>query len=63
MNFFSRIIDYVKSTRLEAKNVSWPTRYETARFTALVIAVSVAVAVFLFLLDLVFIYLLENFIL
>ncbi|MBI5787009.1 MAG: preprotein translocase subunit SecE [Candidatus Niyogibacteria bacterium] len=63
MNFFSRIVDYLKSTRLEAKNVNWPTRRETMRFTALVIAVSLAVAVFLFLLDLFFIYLLETFIL
>lgn len=63
MGIFARIIDYLKSTKLEAKNVSWPTRRDTTRFTLLVIGISVAVALYLFLLDFVFISILEKFIL
>lgn len=63
MGIFTRIIDYLKSTKLEAKNVSWPTRRDTARFTLLVIGISIAVAVYLFLLDFIFISILEKFIL
>ena len=63
MGFFQRLIDYLKSTKLEVKNVNWPTRRETIRFTLLVISVSAAVAAYLGFLDFIFINILERFIL
>ena len=63
MDFFGRLMDYLKSTKLEVKNVNWPTKRETIRFTLLVIAVSAAVALYLGFLDFIFINLLERFVL
>lgn len=59
MKYLIRLIDYLKSTRLEAKNVNWPTRKETLRFTLLVIGISLFVAAYLGFLDFIFINLLE----
>lgn len=47
-------IDYVKSSIAELKKVTWPTRDQTIRYSALVISVSVAVAAFFASLDLGF---------
>lgn len=63
MDFFQRFLDYIKSTKLEVKNVTWPTKAETLRFTLLVLAVSALIAVYLGLLDFFFINILERFIL
>ncbi|MEK7567019.1 MAG: preprotein translocase subunit SecE [Patescibacteria group bacterium] len=63
MDFFTRLTDYLKSTKLEIKNVNWPTRSETIRFTLLVVCVSAAIALYLGFLDFIFINLLERFIL
>ncbi|MCH7882965.1 preprotein translocase subunit SecE [Patescibacteria group bacterium] len=63
MKYLRRLIDYLKSTRLEAKNVNWPTRKETLRFTLLVIGISLAVAAYLGFLDFIFINLLERLVL
>ena len=63
MGYFQWIADYLKSARLEAKNVNWPTRRETVRFTIAVIAISLAVAFYLGALDLVFVRIIEWFIL
>ncbi len=63
MAFFQRLADYLKSTKLEVKNVNWPTRRETIRFTLLVLAVSAAIAAYLGFLDFIFIKILEKFIL
>ncbi|OGZ30570.1 MAG: preprotein translocase subunit SecE [Candidatus Niyogibacteria bacterium RIFCSPLOWO2_02_FULL_45_13] len=63
MDFFQKLADYLKLTKLEVKNVNWPTRRETVRFTLLVIAVSAGVAAYLGLLDFIFINLLERFVL
>ncbi|MEK7599201.1 MAG: preprotein translocase subunit SecE [Patescibacteria group bacterium] len=63
MDFLRKISDYIKSARLETKNVNWPTRRETVRFTFLVIGISVAVAVYLGFLDFIFVNLLERFVL
>lgn len=49
-----RVTDYVKETRAELNHVNWPTRQQTARFTALVIVVSVITAAILGLSDFVF---------
>ena len=63
MDFFQKVADYLKLTKLEVKNVNWPTRRETVRFTLLVIAVSAGVAAYLGLLDFIFINQLERFVL
>ncbi len=63
MDFFQKLADYLKLTKLEVKNVNWPTRQETVRFTLLVIAVSVGVAAYLGFLDFIFINILERFVL
>lgn len=63
MDFFRRLMDYLKSTKLEVKNVNWPTKSETIRFTLLVIAVSAVVALYLGFLDFIFINILERFVL
>lgn len=59
MGFIQRLADYLKSARLEVKNVNWPTRRETVRFTILVIAVSLLVAAYLGALDFIFIRVIE----
>ena len=43
MNLFN----YLKETKTELKEVSWPTKSQTIIFTALVILISVIVAVLL----------------
>ena len=48
------ISKYIKETRGELRKVTWPTREESQRLTAIVLAVTVAMAVFLGLLDFVF---------
>ena len=55
MGYIQRLTDYLKSARLEVKNVNWPTRRETVRFTVLVIGISLAIAAYLGALDFVFI--------
>ena len=62
MNFFRNLADYLKSTKLEVKNVNWPTKNETLRFTLLVVRVSAAVAAYLGFLDFIFINILEKFV-
>ena len=49
-----RFIQYVKATRAEMKHVSWPTQWQTAIYTSLVIGISVAVSLFIFFFDRIF---------
>jgi len=49
-----KLTEYIKETRAEMNHVNWPTKNETIRFTALVIAVSLATAILLGLSDFVF---------
>lgn len=49
-----KITEYIKDTRAEMNHVNWPTKAETIRFTALVIAVSLGTAVILSVSDFVF---------
>jgi len=63
MQVFARILGYLKGTRQELRHVNWPSRRETLRFTFIVIGVSAVVAAFLGLLDILFQYLLNNFVL
>jgi len=60
---FPKIISYLKEVKIEAKKVNWPTRKETFKYTLIVIGVSIVVAILLGGLDLVFIFLLNKFIL
>jgi len=56
-----KIAEYIKDTKTEMTHVNWPTKAETIRFTALVIAVSLATALLLGLSDFVFTRLLTLF--
>ena len=46
-----RFFDYLRDTKGELAHVRWPTKKQTAIYTALVISVSVIVAVFLGIFD------------
>jgi len=50
----SAISNYIKETQAEMKHVNWPSREQTIRFTALVIAVSLVTAALLGVCDFVF---------
>lgn len=50
----NRIVRYFKETRAELRKVTWPSRQETIRLTAIVLAVTIAMAVFLGLVDYAF---------
>jgi len=58
-----RLINYLKGTRAELKQVNWPTKKQTVNFTMLVIGVSGAVAIFLSFFDQIFTFLLNTFVL
>ncbi len=60
---FQKLIEYIKSTRVEMEKVTWPTRNEIMRDTILVVAFSLGLAVFLGGLDYFFQFLLNRFIL
>jgi preprotein translocase subunit SecE len=45
---------YLRETRGELRKVTWPTREESWRLTAIVIGVSAIMAVFLYVCDLIF---------
>lgn len=53
---------FFKEAKQELKKVNWPTRKETARLTAFVVVLSLAVAAFLGVLDIIFLKILELFI-
>ena len=46
MNIVSKFIDYLRSSKEEFKKVSWPSRRDTFRYSALVIGVSVVTGAF-----------------
>ena len=48
------ISKYIRETRGELRKVTWPTREESQRLTAIVLGVTIAMAIFLGLLDFVF---------
>ena len=45
---------YIRETRGELRKVTWPTREESQRLTAIVLGVTIAMAIFLGLLDFIF---------
>jgi len=61
MKFFNKIKNFLKETKVELKKVNWPTRKETIKYTLIVVGVSFAVAIFLGGLDLLFTWLIANF--
>ena len=54
--------EFLREVHLELKKVTWPTRQETVKYTAVVIAFSLAVAAFLGGLDFLFNWLLNKFV-
>lgn len=48
------VVRYIRETRGELRKVTWPTRQESQRLTAIVLGVTAAMAVFLGLLDFIF---------
>jgi len=48
------IINFLKETRAEMKNVTWPTRRQATYSTILVIVISVFIAYYLGLFDFIF---------
>ena len=50
----SKIKTFFKEVWQEGKKVDWPTRQETFRYTAVVVAIGACVALFLGVLDFVF---------
>lgn len=46
MKLIEPLVDYLRSSKAELKKVTWPTRQETIRYSALVMGVSVAIAIF-----------------
>jgi preprotein translocase subunit SecE len=51
MRIVSSIVNYLRSSRAELQKVTWPSRKDTIRYSALVLSVSVIVAVFFAALD------------
>lgn len=56
-----KIVQFFLEAKGELTKVNWPNRQELVRYTVLVVAISLVVAVFLGLLDVLFSYLVENF--
>lgn len=48
------LVRYVRETRGELRKVTWPTRQESQRLTAIVLGVTAVMAIFLGLLDFLF---------
>jgi preprotein translocase subunit SecE len=63
MNAFSRIVQFLKEARVEAKKVAWPSKKQVVRHTITVVALSLFVAVILGAFDFVFTLFLERFLL
>jgi len=50
----NRVTRYFRETRGELRKVTWPTREESWRLTAIVMGVTLAMAVFLWVFDTIF---------
>jgi preprotein translocase subunit SecE len=50
----NRVFRYVRETRGEIRKVTWPTRQESQRLTAIVLGVTALMALFLGVLDFIF---------
>jgi preprotein translocase subunit SecE len=58
----TRLKSYIQDSYREFHRVNWPTKKETVRLVLVVIGLSLGVAVFLGVLDMIFVYLLEKFV-
>lgn len=58
----NRFINYLKDTKAEMAQVTWPSRRETVGMTGVVIVVSVATAAYLGFFDYVFSLVLQKFV-
>ena len=58
----ARFVQYLKDTQTELKHVSWPTRRQAVVFTVVVVVLSILIAAYLGALDVVFTWVVENFI-
>jgi preprotein translocase subunit SecE len=56
-------IQYIKEAQVEIQKVTWPTRKQSLQYTAIVVIISVAATVVLGGLDILFNYILTQFIL
>ena len=63
MNIFTKIGNFFKEVRDEIKQINWPTRQETIKYSLIVIGISIAIALFLGGLDVIFHQIVEKFIL
>ena len=52
MSLISALKDYLRSSEAELRKVTWPTKEQTIRYTALVIGASLVLAVFFATVDL-----------
>ena len=51
MSLLTTITDYFRTSKSELEKVSWPSRQDTIRYSALVIGISILVAAFFAVLD------------
>ncbi|MBI4138012.1 MAG: preprotein translocase subunit SecE [Candidatus Wildermuthbacteria bacterium] len=63
MKVITALTSFIKESKAEAKKVDWPTKEKTAQNTILVVVFGIVTALFLGAVDLVFVTLLERFIL
>ena len=56
------ITQYIKDSRNEMKNVTWPSRQELKKHTLLVIGISLGVALFLGAIDYALTFVIERFV-
>ncbi|MFA5211614.1 MAG: preprotein translocase subunit SecE [Patescibacteria group bacterium] len=54
MNFFRKIVEYLRDSIGELKKVTWPTKKQVQNYTLAVIALSAGLALFFAFLDYIF---------
>lgn len=60
MTTIQKIVDYFRSAKSEMYKVSWPSRRDTVRYSALIIGLSVVVGLFFATLDYGFTWVFDN---
>lgn len=51
MSIFSKLVEYLRSSKHELTKVTWPSRQQTIRYSSMVIIISLSVAAFFGLMD------------
>ncbi|HOB87544.1 MAG TPA: preprotein translocase subunit SecE [Bacillota bacterium] len=59
MNFFQRLVKYLREVRMELKKVHWPSRRELLVYTGIVLVTVLVVSLFFWLMDTAFLALLR----